>query len=492
MNILLIYPEFPDTFWSFKHALKFVRKRAALPPLGLLTVAAMMPEDWNKRLVDLNVRPLRNEDLAWADYAFVSAMTIQKASALTVIQRCHAAGVKIVAGGPLFAYEAIDFPEIDHLVLGEAELALPPLLADLAGGRVKPVYRAKQFADVKTTPIPLWHLADLKRYATVGVQLTRGCPFACEFCNVTSLFGRTWRCKGVEQLLAELTALRQAGWRGPVFFVDDNLIGNPKFLRDQFLPALIQWQGTNQPFSFNTQVSINLADDEQLLRLMAKAGFDTVFIGIETPDELGLAECHKTQNRRRDMIADVRRIQQAGMEVQGGFIVGFDCDTPSIFQRQIDFIQNSGIVTAMVGMLQAPPGTKLYERLFQAGRLRGHSSGDNADGSTNIIPNMGIEALHEGYKRILRHIYAPKPYYQRVRTLLRHYKRPTIATPTDRYALLAIFTSLYRLGILGRERGQYWKLMLWTLLRRPRMMPAAIRLAITGYHYRKVCQLHIE
>jgi radical SAM superfamily enzyme YgiQ (UPF0313 family) len=491
MNVLLIYPEFPDTFWSFKHALKFIRKKASSPPLGLLTVAAMVPPEWSKRLVDVNVARLSEEDLAWADYAFISGMVVQRESARHIIARCQQAGVKVVAGGPLFTSEYEQFGKVDHFVLNEAEVTLPPFLADLERGCARKVYTTSDFADIQETPVPMWELADLGRYATMNMQYSRGCPYNCDFCNVTALFGHRPRTKSAQQILVELDTLRELGWRGQVFFVDDNLIGNKRRLKSELLPALIEWQKGKKKIPFNTEVSINLADDEELMHMMVEAGFDTVFIGIETPDEDSLAECSKNQNKNRDLVADVKRIQRAGLQVQGGFIVGFDHDTPSIFQRQIDFIQTSGIVTAMVGLLQAPPGTRLYERLKQEGRLLDHISGDNVDGTTNIIPTMNLDTLREGYLQLLQHIYSPEQYYQRVKTFLQEYKPPKIKSPLEFEYILAFLRSIYRLGILGEERSHYWKLLFWTLFRRPQLFSLAVTFAIYGYHFRRVCELHI-
>jgi radical SAM superfamily enzyme YgiQ (UPF0313 family) len=486
MNALLIYPEFPDTFWSFKHALKFIRKKASLPPLGLMTVAAMLPSEWEICMLDLNVRKLTEKDLAWADVVFISAMVVQRQSTLQVIARCKAAGLKVVAGGPLFTAEYEQFKEVDHFVLNEAELTLPPFLNDFVQGCAKRVYSSTEFADIRQTPAPLWELADLKSYATMAIQYSRGCPFDCEFCNITALLGHKPRVKTAEQIIRELDGLYRVGWRGVIFFVDDNLIGNKKHLKESLLPALIEWRKDKVGFVFNTEASINVADDQELLDLMAKAGFDTVFIGVETPDNDSLAECNKKQNQRRDMVEDIKRIQRSGLQVQGGFIIGFDSDTPSIFQRQIEFIQKSGIVTAMVGLLQAPIGTKLYERLRREGRLLGLISGDNVDGTTNIIPKMNIELLRQGYKTVINTLYAPKNYYARVITFLREYEPPKITVPLDFQHVMALFRSILQLGILDGERLQYWKLFFWTLFRRPQLFPLAITFAIYGYHFRQV------
>ena len=489
MHILMVYPEFPDTFWSFKHALRFIRKKASSPPLGLLTVAAMLPPEWEKRLVDLNVTRLTEKDLAWADYVFISGMVVQREAAHKAIARCKQAGVKVVAGGPLFTSEPEAFPDVDHFVLNEAEITLPRFLADLERGAAVRTYTTTEFPDIRQTPVPTWELLDLKQYATMNIQFSRGCPYDCEFCNITTLFGRRPRTKTASQIIAELDGLYALGWRDGVFFVDDNFIGNRRQLKAEVLPALIEWRRDKVGMGFSTEVSINLADDEELMRLMADAGFNTIFVGIETPNEDSLAECAKFQNKGRDLVESVKRLQRAGFQVQGGFIVGFDSDTPSIFQRQIDFIQKSGIVSAMVGLLQAPRGTRLYQRLQREGRLVSEMSGDNVDGSTNIIPKMNMEVLVEGYKRILSQIYSPRLYYERVITFLREYQPPRIRLHLDLEYVLALWRAIYRLGIKGVERMHFWRLWFWTLFHRPRLFPQAITLAIYGYHFRKVCEL---
>ena len=492
MNILLLYPEFPDTFWSFKHALSFVGKRATFPPLGLLTIAGMLPDTWNKRLVDLNTSKLNDRDLEWADYAFVSGMVVQKESARGLIARCNKVGVKVVGGGPLFTMDHEEFEGIDHFVLNEAEITLPRFLSDLDAGCPQRLYATEEFPDMATTPRPEWGLVNLKHYQAVGIQYSRGCPFNCDFCNITSLLGHRVRTKSTAQIIGELDDLYSCGWRGNVFFVDDNFIGNRRHLKADLLPRLVDWQRNKKGISFQTEASIDLADDRELMELMAEAGFDTVFVGIETPDELALAECNKKQNKHRDLVADVKTIQRAGLQVQGGFIVGFDSDNESVFKRQIDFIQNSGIVMAMVGLLQAPKGTQLYQRMQAAGRLRGSTSGDNVEGTTNIKPVMDLERLLAGYREILNTIYSPRHYYKRVQTLLREYRAPKAKFYLTRCDLVAFLRSTYRLGILGRERVQYWKLLLWTSFRRPALFPLAVRLAISGYHFRKVCALHVR
>lgn len=491
LRILLLSPAFPDTFWSFKHALRFIGRRAASPPLGLITVAAMLPREWEKRLVDLNVGRLTDADVAWADFAFIGGMVVQRRSAHETIARCKAAGLPVVAGGPLFTTEQDAFPDVDHFVLNEAELTLPAFLDDLARGCPQRVYSSDRHADVRETPVPLWELLDFRRYASMSVQFCRGCPYDCEFCNVTAMLGHRPRMKATAQVIAELDSLYDHGWRGSVFFVDDNFIGNKRFVKAELLPALIAWQRRRRHIPFNSQVSMNLADDPDLMRLMAEAGFDNVFVGIETPDEDALAACNKKQNLGRNLVEDVKRIQRAGIEVNAGFIVGFDTDTASTFQRQIDLIQKSGIVTAMVGMLQAPAGTRLYDRMVREARLIGEMTGDNVDGSTNLVPCMGLELLRDHHRALLRHLYAPKQYYQRVRTFLREFKVPEVRQRLDLQRILALARSALRLGIVGRERFHYWYLLAWTAVARPRLLPRAVTLAIYGFHFRRVVELHV-
>lgn len=488
MNALLISPAFPQSFWSLDYALPIIARKSLLPPLGLLTIAAMFPANWSKRLIDLNIQPLTDQDLAWADCVFLGGLVIQWESAQEIIARCRAAGKKIVAGGPLFTAAYALFQDVDHFVLNEAELTLPPLLADLEKGAPRRMYRSREFADLQQTPAPSWALADLQKYAVVGIQYSRGCPFDCDFCNVTATLGRKTRVKKPQQVIRELDELYRAGWRERVFFVDDNLIGNKRALRDELLPALADWQRQHDTLPLCTQVSLNLADDPALTRAMVDAGFDMVFIGIESPDPASLEECRKTQNRHRDMIEDIKTLQRAGLEVQGGFIVGFDQDTPQTFAQQVDFIQKSGIVTAMVGQLQAAPATRLKERLSREGRLLPAALGHNTDGNTNFIPRMGLDTLRQGHQSVLKQLYAPSPYYQRIKTFLREFPSPANRRPLRPGDLVAMGRALLRFGILGAERWEYWKLLVWTLTHKPRLIALAVRLAAIGHHHRRMTE----
>jgi len=469
--------------------LRVVGKKAFLPPLGLVTVAAMLPQDWEKKLVDMNTTRLRDKDIKWADYVLVSAMVVQRESVKQVISRCKKLNARMVAGGPLFTSECEDFEEVDHLVLDEAEATLPPFLEDLERGCAKHVYRSEERPDISKTPLPLWSLLDMKKYATLSVQYSRGCPYDCEFCDIVILNGHKPRTKSKEQLLAELDAIYNLGWRDGVFIVDDNFIGNKRKLKEHILPALTKWQKKKKyPFGLFMEASINLADDDELLRLIVTAGFDTVFVGVETPNDDSLAECHKGQNRDRDLVASVRKIQNHGLQVQGGFILGFDSDPPSIFKSQINFIQKSGIVTAMVGLLNAPRGTRLYQRLRKENRLREDFSGDNTDCSLNFIPKMDKEMLINGYRHILNTIYSPNRYYERIKTFLKEFKpkRKKRISQLHFWHIRAFLRSIWFLGIADGERWHYWRFFVSTLLKRPRSFPMSMALAVYGFHFRKV------
>jgi len=491
LRILLVYPRYPDTFWSFRHALSIVSKKAAFPPLGLLSVAAMLPREWDKKLVDMNTNTLTDKDIRWADYVFISAMVVQRVSAIEVIKRCKRLGTRIVAGGPLFTSEYEKPEDVDHLVLNEAESTLPLFLEALAKGCAEHIYTSKERPDITKTPIPLWSLINMKKYTTMSIQYSRGCPFDCEFCDIIVLNGNKPRTKTEAQLLAELDALYNRGWRETVFIVDDNFIGNKRKLKEEILPAIIRWQrDRNFPFSFLTEASINLADDEELMQLMVRAGFNTVFVGIETIHEESLVECNKHQNRNRDLIASVKRIQNQGMQVHGGFILGFDSDPESIFKSQLNFIQKSGIATAMVGLLNAPRGTRLYQRLKKENRLIEDSSGDNTDCSINFVPKMGREKLINGYRNVLTTIYSSKQYYARVKVFLKEYKpRKRAGLSQLRFwHIRALIRSMWVLGVMDRDRRLYWRFFISTLLKNPRSFPMSMSLAVYGFHFRTIAR----
>jgi radical SAM superfamily enzyme YgiQ (UPF0313 family) len=416
-------------------------------------------------------------------------MIAQKESARKIIKTVKELEKPVIAGGPLFSTGWREFPDVDHFFLGEAENSMQEFLHDLEKGKLKKKYINNDHADIRNTVIPAWELLKSSNYNTLSIQFSRGCPFDCEFCDVVRLFGRTPRMKSREQVIRELESIYDHGWRHGIFFVDDNFIGNKSRLKKDYLPAIIDWQKKmDYPFTFLTQVSINLADDMELVELMVDAGFTTVFIGIETPDSDSLKECGKIQNQNRSLVDSIKRIQGKGLEVQGGFIVGFDNDRESIFQRQIEFIQRSGIVTACVGVLTALPETRLYKRLQNTKRLIKHSTGDHTSTSgLNFIPKMDADVLLRGYKKIKSTIYAPKNYYERIRIFLKDFKpRKVKSTKARLYHFRALFSSLWLLGFMDKGRYHFWRLIFWSLFKKPRLFPYAIGFSLTGIHFRSL------
>lgn len=486
MNVLLVYPRNPDTFWSFRHVLKFISKKAAFPPLGLLTIAAMLPADWKLKLVDLNVSELCDDELRQADYVLLSGMILHRQSAHEIATRCAGLGKTVVAGGPLFTTGHQDFPEIRHFVLGEAENVIGQLVADMRQGTLQPIYHAAGWPDLRKVPVPRWNLIRMADYVTMSVQFSRGCPFNCEFCDIVIMNGRIPRTKDPAQVVRELEALRLAGWKDMVFIVDDNFIGNRKRTRE-LLGALIEWRSrVGSKMGFLTEASVNLADHEELCELMVKAGFKKVFLGIETPSVSGLEECGKSQNCKRNLADAVETLQRAGLEVMGGFIIGFDSDPPDIFARQFEFIQRTGVVTAMVGLLTALPQTVLYQRLARQGRLLAETCGNNTDAAINFVTRMDQEFIISGYKELMRKLYAPSHYYRRIRTFLRAFEPHGPVTRLSWSEVQAFLKSLWLLGVWHRGRRGYWGLFWWTLLTRPRKFRAAMELSILGHHFRRI------
>ena len=491
MNILMVYPEFPDTFWSFKHCLRFHGKRSAYPPLGLVTVAAMLPNNWTKRVVDMNVRQLKDADLDWADAVFFSGMMVQGPSMKGAIQRAKQRGRKTVVGGPITSAHDPAIAEADHIVEGEAEEIIPALARDLEGGEAKPYYKAPQLPDLTKVPLPNLELADLKPYSAMAVQYSRGCPFTCEFCDIIEIYGRRPRTKTPEQIAAELEQIYMLGWRGPVFLVDDNFIGNKKNVKI-LLPTLVKWMRDHKfPFSLYTEASVNLAEDEDLLRLMREAHFTKVFLGIETPVEESLKETTKFQNLRGDLLESVRLIQSYGIEVMAGFIVGFDNDPPDVFERQIQFIREAAIPLSMVGLLNALPNTQLWRRLAAEGRLLKQSLGNNTLFDLNFVPRMDAQELLAGYRRILETIYSPGEYFQRASAFLSKLGA-SAHSPLVWADVLAVARSFWSQGLLSNYRKEYWTFLGQTLRRHRRHLDKAMTLAIMGHHFFELTTKTIE
>ena len=493
MNALLVYPEFPETFWSFKHALKFLGKRAAQPPLGLMTVAALLPAEWKKRLVDTNVERLRERDLDWADVVLVSGMHIQREPLVALVERCRTRGLRTVVGGPIASSLTPEELKADHVVIGEAESLIGDLARDLEQGTAKRVYQAAERPEMSSSPLPDLSLIKMNRYSTMTVQYSRGCPFNCEFCDIIEIYGRRPRTKAVAQVLAELDQLHAAGWREAVFIVDDNFIGN-KARAKELCTALAEWRREHKrSFDFLTEASLNLADDAELMLLMKDAGFISVFLGIETPDEKGLIAANKLQNTRRSLLESVATIQSYGMQVMGGFILGFDTDKEDIFDRMVEFIQKSGIPIAMVGLLQAMPGTQLFRRLHGEGRIVDAGHGDNTGDKLNFLPQMDAARLVEGYRSVLKRIYSSAAYYERVklylnRTQPKENQRKSQQQWVTRANARAFVTSLVRQGVFGRQRWTYWKFLATVAVRYRHCVGTAMTLAVMGYHLQVLTQ----
>lgn len=486
MKVLLVSPQTPTTFWSFKHVLPFVAKRAAFPSLGLVTVAALLPRSWELKLVDLNVSRLHDADLRWADYVMISAMIVHKESVYDIIARCQVMARPVIGGGPLFTTGHAEFAADIHCVLGEAEDLMGDLVKDMEAGQLRKVYSATTRPDITRTPIPRWDLIQLRHYVTMPVQFSRGCPYDCEFCDIVVMNGRVPRTKSPHQMLAELDALHERGWNGMVFLVDDNFIGNKARVKE-FLIELVRWRvQTKSQMGFFTEASVNLADDPELLELMRSAGFKSVFLGIETSIPSSLEECRKLKNTHRDMAVSIRTIQHAGMEVMGGFIVGFDNDPPDVFDQQFEFIQRTGIVTAMVGLLTALPQTRLYQRLQREGRLLGETTGNNTAAVLNFVPRLDRQFLVSGYRQLMQALYEPKSYYRRILVFLKLHRAQGPAIGISWTEFKAFLKSLWLIGVRHRGRRAFWLFLTTVLLRHPRQVTQAMTLAIYGYHFRRV------
>ena len=483
-KILMVYPKIPTTYWSFDHALPFIGKKSALPPLGLMTVAAMLPSKYEVRLIDLNVATLERKDIEETDIVFVSAMIVQKRSFEEIVALCGECNRPVVAGGPYPISSYRDIKGVDVFVLDEAELTLPRFLADLEADHPQKLYQDAGKPDITLTPVPRFDLIDVGAYDSMPLQYSRGCPYNCEFCDIIEMFGRVQRTKTSEQFLRELEAVKASGFRGSLFIVDDNFVGNHRKVKE-LLRSVVTWQKQNDfPFTFLTEASVDLAQDDELLDLMVEAGFTMVFVGIETPDENTLAYTQKRQNLKSPILASVEKIQRRGIEVTGGFILGFDTDAPDIFDRQISFIQQAGIPIAMVGLLNALPNTQLWRRLDREGRLNRSTTGNNTHTlGMNFVPRMPESTLIDGYKRVLSELYSPKRYFERCITLLRRLsRRKKAARSTSWVEIRALLLSLLKQGFSSYSL-HYWQYLLRALSANPRLFPDAVALAIKGFHF---------
>ena len=483
MNVLFVYPRFPVTYWGFQYGLRLIGKRAALPPLGLITVAALLPSNCYVRLVDLNVDVLRDDDFKWADIVLTGGLLIQTESMQELIVRAHAFKRPVAVGGPGPTTSPDLFGDADVVFQGEAEGRIDDLfraLTQRSGDHVI-LEAPTTFPDMRCVPVPRFGLLDLSKYSSVSVQYSRGCPFQCEFCDVTEIFGRKPRVKTPEQVVGELDAIHRLGYKGTLFFVDDNFIGNKPAVK-RLLPIVRDWQHTRgHPFEFYTEASVDLAADPQLLRDMVDAGFSSVFLGIETPSVKALMQAKKLQNLRLDPSEAIDRITRAGLEVMGRFIVGFDSDGPDIFALQREFLARQPIPLAMVGMLTALPGTALWRRLKTEGRLRQHSNGDQFS-RPNFTPMMDERALLHGYAELMKWLYSPKEYYSRCAAYLSRTGSISETRPSTLGELGALLRTIWHVGVISPRRLLFWRLMVKAMFRGRSHLRQAVAHAVQGEH----------
>jgi hypothetical protein len=494
---LFVYPEFTlRSFWNFKAACDLAGAKYPATPLGLITVAAMLPSDWEVRLVDCNVESLSDDDLHWADLVFTGGMLPQQLSALQIIDRAQSLGKSVVVGGPDATSSPHIYSQADYLVLGEAEVTLPQWLADYQADRPRQLYEAGAAkADVTKSPTPRFDLLKLKRYLFPGVQFARGCPFLCEFCDIIELFGRVPRLKTADQLLAELDALYALGHRGLVDIVDDNFIGNKRDVK-KFLPRLIEWQKQRGfPFEFATEASINLADDDELLGLMQQANFATVFVGIESPDEETLRQTQKAQNTRRQLADSLKKIYSYGMWASVGYIVGFDSERGSVAPGVLGLIKSSATPIAMVGLLYALPGTQLTRRLAAEGRLYDTFDRviENLDGGDQCTTGINFDPLRpkidilRDYRRIIDEIYQPQAYFARVQAVVESLncsqKKLKLSWWHQLRDLRGLARIIWRQGVQASYRGLFWSTLLTLLRRNPQGIRYGINLMAFFLHF---------
>ena len=495
-NALFVYPKFPPSYWGFKYALEFLGKKSSMPPLGLLTIAGMFPKNYNLKVVDMNIEPLTDAHLEWADVTLTSTMIVQKDSLYEVAERCNRASVPIIAGGPhpTSYYDNIKEEtdaEIDHFLFGEVEEVFEDFLTDFESGSAQEIYREKRKPDITKTPPPRYDLININSYGSMALQFSRGCPFNCEFCDITKLFGRVPRTKSNEQMLSEFEMLYKLGWDGAMFVVDDNFIGNKRDAM-RLLPAVQQWQEERQfPFSLYTEASVNLVEIPEMLDAMSGAGFNMVFLGIESPNDEALLSTSKGQNTSKEeeagsyLLRAIRKIQSKGMEVTGGFIIGLDGDTE--FDSHINFIQEAGIPMAMAGLLTALKETDLWHRLKQEDRLLGESSGNQTDMTLNFVPEIPRDKLMAEYRRVVSTLYDPtlKNYFARCLTLLEHMPHTSHNVRSIRMEELRAFMRSIQQQLFSRQGWEYTRYLFKTLKNHREMFPEAVRLAVMGYHLEK-------
>jgi len=507
MRVLLLSPRSPSTFWSFDAALALVGQRALMPPLGLITVAALLPDHWQLRLIDEQVREPEEDDWRWAELVILSGMLVQRQGLARLIAAAKARGLPVAVGGP-FATSTPEAPELgqaDHLILDEGEETIPLFLAALARGEQRGIHRAAQRADVSRSPVPRFDLLERDAYHLMTVQFSRGCPFQCEFCDIIVLYGRKPRTKEPGQLLRELEALLALGWRGEVFLVDDNFIGNRRNVR-RLLEALHSWQQSHGwPFRFTTEASLDLGADRELLAAMVRCGFQRVFLGIETPDGSSLELAGKHQNLRHPLMEAVETIRGQGLQVMAGFILGFDGEGEGAGERISRFVQEAAIPLAMVGVLQALPNTALWQRLQREGRLLDAGDGFDQGVQTHLLnyrPSRPMAAIAAEFLTCFDALYAPDAFLDRaLRSCLQQGNRVEEPPPRCRSerlrggSLRGLLILFWRQGVRRPSRGRFWRQLAQLLWRRPRALAEYLWLLLIEEHmltYRQVVHAQVR
>ena len=508
MRALLIYPEFPQSFWSFEKTIELIGKKAVLPPLGLITVAAILPQEWDYRLRDRNITQVSEADWDWAEIVIMSGMIVQRGDMLAQVQEAKRRGKKVAIGGPYatsFAKE-VKAAGTDYLVLDEGEITLPMFVEALERGEESGTFRASEKPNVTDTPIPRFDLLDLSAYSEMSVQFSRGCPFQCEFCDIIVLYGRKPRTKEPQQLIAELKSLYDLGWRRSVFLVDDNFIGNKRNVK-RFLRELAPWMKEyGYPFSLSTEASVDLANDQELMDLMTACNFGAVFLGIETPDESSLEVTQKFQNTRDPLSESIRKITASGLRVMAGFIIGFDGEKSGAGPRIAEFVEQTAIPVAIFSMLQALPDTALWKRLEKEGRLRGRSANINQTTLMNFVPTRPLEEIAREYVDSFMRLYDPQNFLDRT---YRHYRllgeAPCHKNPEQRkkkakkqfdwWAIRALLIICWRQGLVRETRSSFWR-YLWQMIRHnPRGVASYLTVCAQAEHfleYRQIVKEQIE
>ncbi|HEY9800712.1 MAG TPA: DUF4070 domain-containing protein [Leptolyngbyaceae cyanobacterium] len=500
MRILLVYPIFPKTFWSYEKILALVDRKVLLPPLGLVTVAAILPQEWEFKLVDRNIRPVTEEEWAWADIVIFSAMIVQKQDLLEQIQEAKRRGKLVAVGGPYPTSTPSDVQNVgtDFLILDEGEITLPMFVEAVQRGETSGIFRTSEKPDVTTTPVPRFDLLELDAYDMMSVQFSRGCPFQCEFCDIIVLYGRKPRTKTPAQLLAELDYLYELGWRRGVFMVDDNFIGNKRNVK-LLLKELKVWMVEHQyPFKFDTEASVDLAQDQELLDLMVESGFSAVFLGIETPDEDSLQLTKKFQNTRNSLIDAVQTIIKAGLRPMAGFIIGFDGEKAGAGDRIVRFAEQAGIPSTFA-MLQALPNTALWHRLKKEGRLReNQESNINQTTLMNFIATRPLEDIAREYVEAFCSLYDPVKYLDRTYRCFLMLGAPRYKTPfkmPEWVVIKALLIVIWRQGIKRETRWKFWHHLFSILKHNPGVVEHYIAVCAHNEHfleYRQIVRDEIE